>query len=164
MKRLTCRTTDDKKSADYRRKWQKALDSFNKARFESAFSQSTKVKGQAKVLLEYLVKVFVDENGKYLKDHTGIPFRKDMLGLMQLHRQEAICRFQAQSVRGAYCPGCEYHSDNNAAINNHIRAHYRLGLICGYPGCYQVRVDGQHMWQHAKEEHGIESFPKSSHQ
>ena len=47
------------------------------------------------------------------------------------------------------CPLCSYASGTHRAISNHIRAHLRLAMFCGW--CYYVSLSTEDMLKHGKE-------------
>ena len=80
--------------------------------------------------------------------------RREMMGLQTLHKCSAIYRGQISSIGGAYCSFCDYVGEHHVAINNHIRCHWHLGLMCSAPFCFQVRTECEEMIRHMASEHG----------
>ena len=52
-------------------------------------------------------------------------------------------------IEHGFCPLCSYASGTHRAISNHIRAHLRLAMFCGW--CYYVSLSTEDMLKHGKE-------------
>ena len=52
-------------------------------------------------------------------------------------------------IEHGFCPMCSYTSGTHRAISNHIRAHLRLAMFCGY--CYYVSLSTEDMLKHGAE-------------
>ena len=61
--------------------------------------------------------------------------------------------YNSHSVSGkvhyGYCPFCSYASTNHQMLNNHIRMHLHLSLVCGMLDCWFVTHSAESMWKHA---------------
>ena len=78
-----------------------------------------------------------------------------------LHKCAAIYHQQVNNVSGCYCPFCNYVGSHHIAINNHIRSHWCLGLLCSFPGCFQPRVEADAMLTHMLEKHGMAPYGRN---
>ena len=58
------------------------------------------------------------------------------------------------SVDYGYCPLCLYASQNHRTLNNHVRLHFRLTMVCGMLDCWYVTHSAESMWKHAAK-HGL---------
>ena len=52
-------------------------------------------------------------------------------------------------IEHGFCPLCSYASGSHKAISNHIRAHLRLAMYCGW--CYYLSLSTEDMLKHGKE-------------
>ena len=61
--------------------------------------------------------------------------------------------YRGRNVQGKvthrYCPFCSYASTNHRTLNNHIRMHLHLTLVCGMKDCWFVTHNSDLMWKHA---------------
>ena len=66
--------------------------------------------------------------------------------------------YKGRAVQGkvyyGYCPFCTYASTNHRTLNNHIRMHLRLTLVCRMKDCWFVTHSSKTMWKHAAS-HGL---------
>ena len=53
-------------------------------------------------------------------------------------------------VAHGYCSMCSYASENHRTLNNHIRLHFRMTMVCGFPDCWEVCHNATTMWTHAR--------------
>ena len=58
------------------------------------------------------------------------------------------------SVDYGYCPLCPYASQNHRTLNNHVRLHFRLSMVCGMLDCWYITHSAESMWKHAAK-HGL---------
>ena len=116
----------------------------------------------------YLVEVF-----KY--PSTGDCFPPDaadsygmqqMLGVYGLVQPYSITRItttqssitkdsKKKSTMKCYCTLCDYIVQNHPSVNNHMRTHLWLSLLCTIDGCFTIKHDCTDMWNHTNHEHGI---------
>ena len=100
--------------------------------------------------IKYVARVFVNNKGNPLNTLTGETSSKIMLGLLQLHIKDAICHHQKSNIdTKTTCQFCPLSIRNHESANNHIQAHWCLGLICGK--CFQVKLTCKGIVAHAKE-------------
>ena len=52
------------------------------------------------------------------------------------------------SIDHGFCPLCSYSSGGHRALSNHIRAHFRLAMFCGW--CYYASSSTDDMLKHGK--------------
>ena len=114
------------------------------------------------VVATRLARVFVNDHGVVTIPLKGIAAKQIMFGLTKIHKPEAISRREktiklfGKSVKvtlGSQCPACTYSADNHDSINNHVRAHWRIVLLCGI--CLRVEPTTSGMLSHGKEEHHL---------
>ena len=57
-------------------------------------------------------------------------------------------------VAHRYCSMCSYASENHQTLNNHVRLHFRMTMVCGFPDCWEVWHNATTMWTHTRT-HGF---------
>ena len=140
--------------ADLKAKYQKALNSLAQQSIRTPFPKPSKETGGRNVLMQQLAVVMVDETGMHTTQLDSDIHHREMMGLQTLHKCSAIYRGQISSIGGAYCSFCDYVGEHHVAINNHIRCHWHLGLMCLAPFCFQVHTECEEMIRHMASEHG----------
>ena len=114
------------------------------------------------VVATRLARVFVNDSGVVSVPLKGIAAKQSMFGLTKLHRPEAISRREktikpfgkpVKVLSKSQCPVCSYVTDNHDSINNHIRAHWRLALLCGI--CLRIYPTASAMTSHGRDEHHL---------
>ena len=91
------------------------------------------------LFIMHLGRVFIDIHGKRTRVLEGEAAHTVNFSLLKLHKREATCRCQESNINvGSQCSVCAYSADNHDSINNHIRSHYQMGLICAY--CYRLEL------------------------
>ena len=107
------------------------------------------------------MQVLQSRNGTGVNSHHADWGRDHNIGLYDINSPLAMAkveksgttRFQGQSLPGkvahGYCPMCSYASENYRTLNNHVRLHYRMTMVCGYPDCWEVLHNASAMWTHA---------------
>ena len=60
------------------------------------------------------------------------------------------------SVTEAFCGFCKYLVGKHLSINNHLRMHLHLALVCCLGSCFHIEVSANEMWNHGVKVHGIE--------
>ena len=102
--------------------------------------------------IKYVARVFVDHKGNPLNTLTGEISSRVMLWLLRLHAKDAICHHQKSNMdMKTICPFCMLSVGNHELANNHIWAHWCLGLMCGK--CFWVELICEGMVPHPKEAH-----------
>ena len=118
--------------------------------------------GNSGVYPQYVVKVFIEpKTQRKITRHHPEHWQSDlMLGLYNVHQYEVISKENTLRAGDAkpstlgFCPICSYNTGNHQSTNNHIRAHYRLLLQCGYGKCSYVEADCKQMYDHGVKKHG----------
>ena len=153
-----------KLSDEMKDQYTNALELIDKYTTETLMPQSRHLRGQPKLHITHLGWVFVDHKGKQQRVLEGDPGCAVTFGLLKLHAKEVICRHQQDSVTiSGQCPICVYYADNHDSVNNHIRLHYRMGLICTF--CYHIKVSMGGMVTHGEDDHTIDlKGDKDKHQ
>ena len=101
----------------------------------------------------------MDEKGRKTCRPTGINVHGVMFGLIRLHSKDAICRHQyCNVIVGGKCPICTYCTDNHDSVSNHIRMHWRMGLVCSF--CKYIDVTVNSMLGHGQAIHAVEYLKK----
>ena len=119
------------------------LDHKTRTNYKNAISQiddftttmpmkkSRRLSGAPFIYITHLAWMFVDEKGWKTCKPTGMNVHGVTFGLIRLHAKDAICRHQyCNIIVGGKCPICAYCTDNHDSVNNHIRMHWRMGLVC----------------------------------
>ena len=60
-------------------------------------------------------------------------------------------------IEHGFCPLCSYSSGGHRALSNHIRAHLRLAMFCGW--CYYMSVSTEDMLKHGEAHEIIRTRP-----
>ena len=119
-----------------------------------------------KLTARYVMQVLQNCNGTVVDSHHADWGCDHNIGLYDINSLLAMAKveksgttqFQGQSlpakVAHGYCPMCPYASENAWTLNNHVRLHYRMTMVCGYPGCWEVLHNATTMWTHART-HGF---------
>ena len=120
----------------------------------------------AKVL--YLVECFVHPKTKQCiakGDENGFNSQV-MVGLYGLHYYKAISKVttsdtglpetdKCHKIMEGYCLFWAYSLGNDPSLNNHIRMHEHLGLLCIIGKCFHIKWQAEKMCKHAVEIHKI---------
>ena len=117
--------------------------------------------GNSSIYPQYVVKSFFEPatQHKISTRHADHWHSDLMVGLYSIHQYDAISKENMRRADGAnltalgYCPTYSYATGNHPSINNHIRAHYRLLLECGYSRCVFVEADCYKMYEHGIKKH-----------
>ena len=119
-----------------------------------------------KCLARYVMQVLQNKAGVVVDSHHADWGRDQNIGLydiispmsMTKIERSGTTRFQGKSlpakVGHGYCPMCPYASSNHRTLNNHVRLHFRMSMVCGYPDCWEVLHNADLMWRHART-HGF---------
>ena len=147
------------------------LDSKTRTNYQNAISQideftqtmpmkrSRRLAGAPFVYITHLAWMFVDEKGLWMCKPTGMNIHGVTFSLICLHDKDAICWHQYRNVIvGGKCPICAYCTDNHDSVNNHIRTHWRMGLVCAF--CEYVDITMNGMLGHSQAIHGVEYLKK----
>ena len=109
-----------------------------------------------KVTIDQVMLVCQCENGVDIA-YSNPEFRHPgTMGLWDLHSTNALSRAKMQLQSGLvdtnFCPLCSFWATNNETLNNHVRKHYRMGLICRANRFMMASVAA--MKAHMETEHG----------
>ena len=106
----------------------------------------------------YVALVFVKDDRNPVEPNMklqGDMHQHVMMGLTKLHKKDAISRHQKRGVDGkSVCPFCPLVLSNHESVNNHIRCHWLMALMCGL--CSHVEVDCNAMIRHGRQKHFLE--------
>ena len=121
------------------------LDNKTRSNYKNAIAQiddftaimpmknSRHLPGAPNVFITLLAWMFVDEQGQKTCHPRGMNVHSITFGLIRLHEKNAICQHQYHNVVvGGKCPICAYCTDNHDSVNNHIRMHWCMGLVCSF--------------------------------
>ena len=85
-----------------------------------------------------------------------------MIGLCSLFTHDAICKItmsdtgnEKKTLSECYCPLCIYLVGLHMTMNNHIRYHLQLVLVCHLKHCFHVETQAEGMWNHVEEKHNM---------
>ena len=110
------------------------------------------------VFARYVTRVFVKDDRNPVKPNTklqGDMHQRVMMGLTKLHKKDVISRHQKRGVDGkSVCPFCPLVLSNHESVNNHVRCHWRMALMCGL--CSHIEVDCNAMIRHGHQKHLLE--------
>ena len=83
-------------------------------------------------------------------------------GLACLFVHDAICKIttsdtgnEKKTLSECYCPLCIYLVGNHMTMNNHIRYHPRLALVCRLKHCFHIETQAEGMWNHVEDKHAM---------
>ena len=142
-----------------RTNYQNAISQINKFTQTTPMKRSRQLAGAPFVYITHLAQMFMDEKGLQMRKPTGMNIHGVTFGLIRLHDKDVICRHQYRNVIvGGKCPICTYCTDNHDSVNNHIRMHWRMGLVCAF--CEYVDITMNGMLGHGQAIHGIEYLKK----
>ena len=147
------------------------LDNKTRSNYKNAIAQiddftaitpmknSQHLAGAPNVFITHLVRMFVDKQGRKTHHPRGMNMHGITFGLIQLHEKNAICQHQYHNVVvGGKCPICAFGTDNHDSVNNHIRMHWCMGLVCLF--CKYIDVTMNGMLGHDQAIHAVEYLRK----
>ena len=110
------------------------------------------------VFTRYVARVFVKDDRNPVEPNTklqGDMHQRVMMGLTKLHKKDAISRHQKHGVDSkSVCPFCPLVLSNHKSVNNHVRCHWWMALMCGL--CSHIEVDCNAMICHGCQKHLLE--------
>ena len=121
---------------------------------------------KVRLLPRYVMQVLQNRAGVVVDKNHPDWGRDNNIGLYDIHSPLAMVKkeksgttwFEGKPLPGkvshTYCPMCPYASKCSRTLNNHVRLHYRMTMVCGYPGCWEVIHNANAMWAHART-HGF---------
>ena len=114
----------------------------------------------------YVMRVLRSIEGEILDStHPNLCWEQN-IGLHDIVSQESMNRIEKNGqlmyggkmfpgqVDAGYCLLCPYSSQNHRTLNNHVRLHFWISMVCGMPDCWFVSHSAESMWKHAAE-HGL---------
>ena len=149
--------TDDNKVT--RSQWKKVVRQLQDYRDVTPMPEAQECKGVLPhVHAKFVTRIFVKPDGKPLSNNAkmlGDDYKRVVLGLTKLHKKEAISHQQEKGVDGgSICSFCCLSFSKHESVNNHVRVHWRLALMCAL--CSRVEVDVHEMICHGRDEHGLQ--------
>ena len=115
--------------------------------------------GAPNVFITHLARMFVDEQGRKTCQPRGMNVHGITFGLIWLHEKDAICQYQYHNIiAGGKCPICAYCTDNHDSVNNHIRTHWCMGLVCSFYKYIDATMNGT--LGHGQAIHAVEYLKK----
>ena len=110
------------------------------------------------VFTRYIARVFVKDDRNPVEPNgklQGDMHQRVMMGLTKLHKKDAISHHQKRGVDGkSVCPFCPLVLSNHESVNNHVRCHWRMALMCGL--CSHIEVDCNALICHGHQKHLLE--------
>ena len=89
--------------------------------------------------------------------------KESMLGLYYLFPHATVSQYSVTiSIQGvekkktfsdAFCPFCDFKISKHDVLNDHIRMHLRMFLICRVDGCFHIEQECAAMWNHGTTVH-----------
>ena len=119
-----------------------------------------------KLLARYVMRVLQSCDGTVVDSHHADWGRDQNIGLYDIISPLSMTKLERSGtarlhgkplpikVAHGYCPMCPYASENHRTLNNHVRLHFRMTMVCGYPDCWEVCHNATTMWTHART-HGF---------
>ena len=139
--------------------YQNAISQIDDFTTTMLMKKSQQLAGAPFVYITHLARMFVDEKGRRTRKPTGMNRHGMTFGLIRLHAKDAICRHQyCNVIVGGKCPICAYCTNNHDSVNNHIRTHWRMGLVCAF--CEYIDITMNGMLGHSQAFHTIEYLKK----
>ena len=146
----------DNKTRDNYRKAIAQIDDFTQT---MPMKRSRRLASAPFIYITHLAWMFVDEKGLRMRKPTRINIHSVTFSLICLHDKDAICRHQYKNVIvSGKCPICAYCTNNHDSVNNHIRTHWHMGLVCAF--CEYVNITMNGMLGHSQALHGVEYLKK----
>ena len=112
----------------------------------------------------FVVEVFTAPVTKeiIMPDNVNGYFSKIMTGLAGLFTHDVICKIttsdtgnEKKTLRKCYYPLCVYLVSNHMTMNNHIRYHLWLALVCCLKHCFYIETQAEGMWKHVEDKHNM---------
>ena len=129
--------------------------------------EDTMVDGKRyKLLTRYVMRVLQSCDGTIVDSHHTDWGRDQNIGLYDIISPMSMAKLEWSGtarlhgkplpikVSHGYCPMCSYASENHRTLNNHVRLHFRMTMVCGFPDCWEVCHNATTMWTHART-HGF---------
>ena len=133
-------------------------------RYDALKTLSDMTMGKSGASPLFVVEVFTAPVTKKLimPDNVNGYYSQIMMGLAGLFTHDVICKIttsdlgnEKKTLRECYCPLCVYLVGNHMTMNNHIRYHLQLALICHLKHCFHVETQAEGMWKHIKDKHNM---------
>ena len=112
----------------------------------------------------FVVEVFRAPQTKELimPDNVNGYYSQIMTGLCGLFTPNAIFKIamsdtgnEKKTISECYCPLCVYLVGNHMTMNNNIRYHLQLALLCHIKHCFHIETQAKDMWKHVKDKHNM---------
>ena len=132
--------------------------------YEAVKTLSGTTMGKSSASPLYMVEVFKVPQMKELimPDNVNGYYSQIKMGLCGLFTHNVISKItmsdtgnEKKTVSKCYCPLCVYIVGNNMTMNNHIRYHLWLVLLCRIKHCFHIETQAKGMWKHIKDKHNI---------
>ena len=150
--------------SDLLKQYSKDPSSTGQKRYEALKMLSGTTMGKSGASPLFIIEVFKVPIMKEIitPDNVNGYYSQVMMGLCGLFTHNAICKIttsdtgnEKKTLSKCYCPLCIYLVGNHMTMNNHIRYHLRLALVCCLKHCFHVETQAKGMWNHVKEKHNM---------
>ena len=92
-----------------------------------------------------------------MPDNVNRYYSQIMTGLCGLFAHDTIYKIttsdtgnEKKTVSGCYCPLCVYLVGNHMTMNNHIRYHLQLALVCHIKHYFHIETQAEGIWNHVR--------------
>ena len=114
-------------------------------------------------MFEYYATRDTGERTLILEDDASGFAKESMLGLYHLFPHASVSRYSVavpipgtdkkKTFSDAFCPFCDFKISKHDIMNDHIRMHLRMYLICRVDGCFHIEQECAVMWNHGTTVH-----------
>ena len=114
-------------------------------------------------VFEYYATWETGERTLILEDDPSGFAKESMLGLYHLFPHASMSRYSVaipipgtdkkKTLSDACCLFCDFKSSKHDAMNDHIRMHLHMYLICRVDGCFHIEQECAAMWNHGTTVH-----------
>ena len=149
--------------SDLLKHYSKDSSSTRKKRYDALKTLSGATMGKSRASPLFVMEVFKVPMTKEIitPDNVNRYYSQVMMGLAGLFTHDAICKItmsdtgNEKMLSKCYCPLCIYLVSNHMIMNNHIRYHLQLVLVCCLKHCFHVETQAKGMWNHIEEKHNM---------
>ena len=133
-------------------------------RYDALKTLSGATMGKSRASPLFIMEVFTAPVMKEIitPDNVNRYYSQIMTGLAGLFTHDAICKItmsdtgnEKKTLSKYYCPLSTYLVSNHMTMNNHIRYHLWLALVCHLKHCFYIETQATGMWKHVEEKHNM---------
>ena len=150
--------------ADLLKQYSKDPSSTGPKQYEAVKMLSGATMGKSSASPLYVVEVLKVTQTKELitPDNINRYYSQIRTGLCSLFTHNVICKIttsdtgnKKKTISECYCPLWVYLVGNHMTMNNHIRYHLRLALLCHIKHCFYIETQAEGMWKHIEDKHNM---------